>query len=171
MVNAQKHKQIKSLGGMLPLEDKEKMQEIMIFYLYSVNENPQFVLAELNSDYGELNQYYYGVSGNNHYILKTGTCQRILEVYEHVFVLNDLIQRYNELLTIDSSILKSITITCKNIINTFKDIQSAQNKNIKKTHYGINGLKASKSLNNTDVPSEIFENVVRLETPIFVGGD
>ena len=171
MVNAKKHQQVKSFGEMLPLEDKEKMQEIMISYLYDVNETPQFVLAELDVVYNELNQYYYGVSDKHYHILKTGTCQRILEVYEHVFVLYDIIQRYNELLTVDSAILKSISITCKNILNTFNDIQSVQNKNISKTHYGIDGIKASKTINNTNVSSDIFENVVRLKTPIFVGGD
>ena len=171
MVNAEKHKQVKSFGGMMPIDDMERMQEIWIFMLHNVNENPQSVLDMLDNVYDELNQYYYGVTDKHYHILKIGTCQRILEIYEHAFVLKDAIQRFNEVLTVNQSVVKSILNTCNNIINAFKDIQSAQNKNISKTHHGMPGIKASKSCNNTNVSNDIFENVVRLETPISLKND
>ena len=173
MVNAEKHKQTKAEFGMLPIEDKEQMHMLNGMIIYNANENPKSLIDDLNSLYDELNKYYDSVSATSSGVLKTGTCTRILEIYENVFVIKNTIQYNYHLLTIDAAVIKEILQECDNVLNCFKDIQARQNKNIDNAIFdGFDGVKASDSINNINVPKEMFENVVRLETPIFLdGGD
>lgn len=167
MVNAEKHKTTTAKFGMLPIENEEYMHRLHEKIINETNENPQSTIDALESLNSELNKYYDSVSGNNGGVLKTGTCQRILEIYENVFVIKYAIQYNYHMLTIDAGDIKTILQCCDTVLNCFMDIQARQNKNIdKKLFGGMLSVKLTKTINNTNVPEEDFENVVRLETPI-----
>ena len=173
MVNAEKHKTIRNIGGMLPIEDKAKMHELAAELIDFVNEHADELIDGLSEIYAELNKYYDSVSTKSGGVLKTGTCQRILEIFEDVFFTKTTIQYNYHMLTIDGSVIKAILQECDSVLNCFMDIQARQNKNIdKKLYGGMLSVRLTKTINNTNVPKEMFENVVRLETPISLdGGD
>jgi hypothetical protein len=173
MVNAEKHKATRNIGGMLPIENKEKMHELAVELIDFANEHSEQLLENLNGLYAELNKYYDSVSAKSGGVLKIGTCQRILEIFEDVFFTKTTIQYNYHMLSIDAAVIKEILQECDNVLNCFKDIQARQNKNIDNPIYdGFDGVKASESINNTNVPKEMFESIVRLETPISLdGGD
>lgn len=175
MVNRNKHTKVTDKFGMLPIDDQELMHKLSEKIINETNENPQMVMNTLDSLNDELNGYYDSFNGrNNGTVLKTGVCQRILEVYEHVFVIKNTIQYNYHMLRIDGEVIKAILFKCDRVLNEFMNIQAKQNKNIdNKIYGGFFSVRLTKSINNTNVPKEMLENVIRLKTPISLanGGD
>lgn len=175
MVNRNKHTKVTDKFGMLPIENQELMHKLNAKIIDETNENPQMVMETLDALNDELNGYYNLFNGrNNGSVLKTGVCQRILEVYEHVFVIKNTIQFNYHMLRIDGELIKAILFKCDRVLNEFMNIQAKQNKNIdNKIYGGFFSVKYSNRINNTNVPKEMLENVIRLATPISLanGGD
>lgn len=175
MVNANKHKKVDAKFGMLPIEDKELMHKFNEKIIYTANEDSKYLIKMLNDLHDELTGYYdLFAKRNNGSVLKTGVCQRILEVFEWSFVIKNTIQYNYHMLTIDGDVIKSILSECDGVLDEFKAIQARQNKNIdNKIYGGFFSVKYSNRINNTNVPKEMLENVIRLETPISLanGGD
>ena len=173
MVNAEKHKQIRNIGGMLPIEDKAKMHELGIKLINTINENPKIILESLDGLHTELTHYYDSVSGTDGAVLKIGTCKRILEVYENAFFIKNTIHYNYHMLKIDGDVIKSLLSACDGVLNEFKNIQARQNKNIdNKTYGGFYSVASSESLDNdADYPLENFESIVRLQEPLTIGAD
>ena len=169
MVNAEKHEKITAKYGMLPVEDKELMQKLNVKILYTAINDSKFLIDELDGLYNELKSYYDLFNGTNAGVLKVGLCQRILEIYEWAFVIKNTIQYNYHVLPIKPDVVKSILNLCDNVLSMYDAIKTRQNKNIdNKTFGGFYGVSKSKSINNTDVPKELFENVIRLKEPIFI---
>ena len=171
MVNAEKHKRIKAKYGMLPVDDMEFMNKFSKKIVDDTNENPKLTMDTLNTLNNELNNYYNNLSKSNPgSVMKIGTCQRILEVYEHTFVIKNTIQYNYHMLRIDDSIIKAILRECDHILNEFMNIQELQNKNIDKKGYG--GIYSVKLMDSDakDYSLEMFENIIRLKTPINLVG-
>lgn len=172
MVNAEKHKRLKAKFGMLPIEDKEFMHKLNETIINETNESPQTTIATLDSLNDELNKYYDALSKRNvGSYLKFGTCQRILEVYEHVFVIKNTIQFNYHMLRIDADDIKSILMKCDRIFNEFENIQALQNKNIDKKGYGELYSIMQIESDAKDYTKEQFESIIRLKEPITLGGD
>ena len=75
------------------------------------------------------------------------------------------------MLRIDGSIIKAILRTCDRILNEFMNIQELQNKNIDRNGYG--GILSIKLIDSDakNYTNEIYENNLRLKTPISLVGD
>lgn len=171
MVNANKHKQLKSKIGMLPTEDMEQMEMIVAKMIQDVNTNPQKNVDALDELHKELDSYYESIKDDSRCILKIGTCQRILEIYEHVSMFKETLYANYHALEIDSNDIKSNLNACDGVLNAFKDIQARQNKNIdNKTHGGFESVKQSEQIENVDYPKEQFENIIRLKESIKLVG-
>lgn len=172
MVNVNKHKQIKFKIGMLPFEDMEFMQKFVKKIIDDVNDNPQITIDGLNSLHVELTRYYDSISGSSGGVLKIGTCQRILEIFENVYVIKDIIQNNYPMLKIESNDIKALLDASDNVLNEFDNIQSRQNKNIdNKTYGGFYSVQELESNNQySDYPKEHFEKIIRLEKPIQTNG-
>ena len=172
MVNAEKHKRIKAQFGMLPIEDSDFMHKFADRIINDTNNNPKATLDGLNSFNDELTDYYNALSKRNvGSFFKIGTCQRILEVYEHTFVIKNTIQYNYHMLKIDGSIIKAILRTCDRVLNEFMNIQALQNKNIDRKGYGGLYSVALCDSDASNYPKDVFENIIRLETPISLGAD
>lgn len=172
MVNVEKHKRLKAKFGMLPIENKELMHKMNASIINEANESPNTVIDTLNNLNNELN-YYYGklASSNIGSCFKIGTCQRILEIYEWVFVIKNTIHYNYHMLKIDGEIIKSILRECDRVLNEYRNIQELQNKNIDRKGYG--GLFSLMMLNSdaNDYTKEQFESILRLKEPIHIGGE
>lgn len=169
MVNAEKHKRITNIGGMLPIEDKERMKELVREMIDYANNHSKTLLDYLNDFNSELNHYYNTLSGDNGGFLKIGACQRILELYENVLFIKYTIQYNYHVLTIDGSVIKTILQECDNVLNNFKDIQIRQNKNIdNKAYGGLLTVVLSETVfdDYDDYPMENFESIIRLDEPL-----
>ena len=173
MVNANKHRKVTCKFGMLPIEDDAFMQKFNESIINVANEDSKYLIDVLNGLHDELTQCYDSLAKrNNGSVLKTGSCQRILEIYEWVFVTKNTIQYNYHMLTIDGDVIKSILSACDSVLNEFKNVQAIQNKNIdRKIYGGYFSVKYSDRINNTNVPKEMFENVIRLQEPIKLGND
>ena len=172
MVDAEKHKGIQAKYGMLPIEDKEFMHKYAEIIINDTNENPQRTLDGLNELNDELTTYYDALSKRNvGSFFKSGTCQRILEVFEHTFVIKNTIQYNYHMLKIDGELIKSILRTCDRVLNEFMNIQALQNKNIDRKCYGGLFSVALCDSNASKYSKEVFENIIRLKTPIRLVGD
>lgn len=172
MVNAEKHKTITNIGGMLPTHDKEKMHELTGEMIIYVNMHSDTLMEYLKDFNMELNKYYDSLSGTSGGVLKIGTCKRILELYENVFFIKTTIEYNYHMLIIDGSVIKAILQECDNVLNCFKSIQERQNKNIdSKLYGGFYSVVSNENIDNdNDYPLENFENIVRLNTPISLSG-
>lgn len=170
MVNAKKHKKLTAKFGMLPIEDKEFMHKFNEQIIDTANEDSTNLIGMLDSFYDELTQCYDSLAKrNNGSVLKAGTCQRILEVFEWSFVIKNTIHYNYHMLTIDGDVIKSILSGCDRVLNEFKNVQAIQNKNIdRKIYGGYFSVKYSDRINNTNVPKDMLENVLRLKEPIFI---
>lgn len=172
MVNAEKHKGLRAKFGMIPIEDKKFMHKYSEIIINETNESPQTMINTLDSLNDELNNYYDVLSKRNvGSVFKIGTCQRILEVYEHVFVIKNTIQYNYHMLRIDGSIIKAILRRCDRILNEFRNIQALQNKNIDRKGYGGLFSVALYDSDANDYTKEQFESIIRLKEPIFIGDD
>lgn len=173
LVNAEKHKQIRNIGGMLPIEDKENMARIGEQLIYTINSNPKTILELLDVFHKELIHYYDSVSGTAGCVLKIGTCKRILEIYENTFFIKNTIHYNYHMLKIDGDCIKTLLSECDGVLNEFKNIQARQNKNIdNKTYGGFYSVASSETLDNdNDYPLENFESIVRLQEPIYLSAD
>lgn len=174
MVNAEKHKTIRNIGGMLPIEDKAKMHELAKKLINTINDNPKFIVDVLESFHAELTRYYDSFDKTTAGVLKIGVCKRILEIYENAFFIKNTIHYNYHILKIDADCIKTLLSECDGVFNEFKNVQAIQNKNIdNKTYGGFYGVVASESLDNdADYPLENFESIVRLQEPInLVGAD
>ena len=172
MVNPNKHKQIKFKIGMLPFEDTEFMQKFVEKIISDVNDDPQITIDGLNALHDELTKYYNSISGTSGGVLKIGTCQRILEIYENVYVIKNIIQNNYPMLKIESKDIKALLNASDSVLNEFDDIQKRQNKNIdNKTHGGFYSVQELESNNQySDYPKENFEKIIRLEKSIQING-
>ena len=172
MVNAEKHKTIRNIGGMLPIEDKAKMHELAKKLINTINKDSAIVLDALESFHGELTRYYDAFDKTTAGVLKIGTCKRILELYENTFFIKNTIHYNYHMLRIDADCIKTLLSECDGVLNEFKNVQARQNKNIdNKTFGGFYGVVASESLDNdNDYPLENFESIVRLQEPINLAG-
>lgn len=171
MVNAEKHKRIKIQAkfGMLTVENRKFMHKYCEKIINDANDNPQLLIDTLNSLNDELNDYYDSLaSANIGSLFPVRHCERILEVYEHVFVIKNSIQYNYHMLRIDSNIIKAILRTCDRVLNEFMNLQELQNKNLNKKGYG--GIYTVKLIDSDaeDYPMEIFENIIQLKEPIFI---
>ena len=179
MVNANKHKKIQSKFGMLPFEDTGFMNKWCGMIIDDTNENPQKMIDTLKNLYDELDSYYETLSRSVGGVLKIGNCERIIEIYEHVLVLKDIIQNNYHVLRIESDMIKSILSECDRVLNLFKDIQSRQNKNIDKKGYGgltsvllvesLEDKKLKDLLAKGEIPKDL-ENMMRLKESIHLVG-
>lgn len=174
MVNAEKHKTIRNIGGMLPIEDKAKMHELAKNLINTINDNPKVIVDALESFHLELTNYYNSFDETTAGVLKIGTCKRILELYENTFFIKNTIHYNYHMLRIDADCIKTLLSECDGVIDEFKNVQSRQNKNIdNKTYGGFYSVVASESIDNdADYPLENFESIIRLQEPInLVGAD
>ena len=172
MVNVNKHKRLKAKFGMLPIENKEFMHKFNEIIINETNESPKTMIDTLNNLNNELNHYYDELTSSNiGSCFKIGTCQRILEIYEWVFVIKNTIHYNYHMLKIDGEIIKSILRKCDRVLNEYMNIKELQNKNIDRKGYG--GLFSLMLLNSdaNDYPKEQFESILRLNEPIHIGGD
>lgn len=171
MVNVEKHKRIQAKFGMLPFEDKGFMNKYVERVINDTNENPQRTIDGLDELNNELNHYYDNLASSNvGSVIKIGNCQRILEIYEHTFVIKTTIQYNYHVLKIDGEIIKSILRKCDRILNEFRNIQALQNKNIDRKGYG--GIYSAKLLDSDakEYSLETFENIVRLKDSLNLVG-
>lgn len=181
MVNYQKHKQNKSLFPPLPLEDNEIMNDIGKELINLIVTEPDTVITSLKSQYDELDTYYNSLDTKNPgSFIKIGSCQRILEIYEHTYIKNDVCNymlNYIETEEIDAPSeyitglienIKEVKYYCARIRDTFFSIQGLQNKQIDRRGYG--GIKtvrkATLRSGYRDYPKKEFENIVRLKEPL-----
>ena len=173
MVNAEKHQKLQAKFGMIPIEDKEFMDKFVESIINTANEDSKYMIDVLNGLHDELTHYYDSFSGTNAGVLRIGACQRILEIYEWVFITKNTIHYNYNALRIDSDVIKSILNECDGVLNEFKNIQAIQNKNIdNKTYGGYYGVVASELVDNVDdYPLENFESIIRLQEPINLGAD
>ena len=172
MVNVEKHKRLKAKFGMLPIEDKKFMHKFNEIIINETNESPRTMIDTLDSLNDELNNYYDGLASSNvGSVFKIGTCQRILEVYEHTFVIKNTIQYNYHMLTIDGECIKSILRKCDRVLNEFRNIQALQNSNIDRKSYGGLFSVALCDSDAKDYTKEQFESIMRLKEPIFIGDD
>lgn len=172
MVNAEKHKGLRAKYGMLPIENKEFMHKFGEKIIYTANEDSKYLIEQLDGLNDELNNYYDALSKRNvGSVFKVGTCQRILEVYEWVFVIKNTIHYNYHMLKIDGSIIKAILFKCDRVLNEFRNIQALQNSNIDRKAYGGLFSIALCDSNASDYTKEQFESIIRLKEPIFIGDD
>ena len=181
MVNFGKHKQNKSLFPPLPFEDNEIMNEIGKELINLIVTKPDTVITSLKSQYTELDNYYTMLNNKNAgSFIKVGSCQRILEIYEHTYIKNEVcnymlnyieteeIDAPNEYITGLIDNITEVKYNCSKIRDIFFDIQKLQNKQIDKKGYG--GIKTIRKLTlragYKDYPKENFENIVRLKEPL-----
>lgn len=181
MVNFEKHKQNKSLFPPLPLEDNEIMNEIGKELINLIVREPDTVITSLKNQYTELDNYYNMLNNKNvGSFIKVGSCQRILEIYEHTYIKNDVCKymlNYIETEEIDApkeyitgliENIKEVKYYCERIRDIFFDVQRLQNKQIDRKGYG--GIKtiykATLRTGYRDYPKKEFENIVRLKEPL-----
>ena len=170
MVNAEKHKGIQAKYGMIPVEDHEFMNKWCAKIIDDTNENPQITLDGLDNLTDELTNYYNNLSKSNvGSVIKIGGCQRILEVYEHVYVLKYCIQYNYHMLRIDGRTIKAILRKCDRVLNEYRNIQALQNKNIDRKGYGGLYSLMPFDLDAKDYSKEQYESIIRLKEPIFIG--
>lgn len=180
MVNFEKHKQNKTLIGQLPIENTNLMNELGKETINLIVTEPDTVITSLKGQYNELDRYYNALSNKNtgSYI-KVGSCQRILEIYEHTYFINDVCKymlSYCETEEIEApkedinrliGNIKEVKYYCERIRDLFFDIQRLQNKQIDKKGYG--GIKTIRKLTlrsgYKDYPKESFESIIRLKEP------
>lgn len=178
MVNFEKHKQNKSLFPPLPLEDNEIMGEVGKELINLIVTEPDTVITSLKSQYDELDTYYNSLDTKNPgSFIKIGSCQRILEIYEHTYIKNDVCKymlNYIETEEIDApkedinrvnDNIKEVKYYCERIRDCFFDVQRLQNKQIDRKGYG--GIKtirkATLRTGYKGYPKKEFENIVRLK--------
>lgn len=181
MVNFEKHNQNKILAGQLPIENNDLMNKLGKGIINLIITEPNTVIASLKSQYKELDGYYTGLSNKNTgSFIKIGSCQRILEIYEHTYFMYDVCKYmldYSKTEDIDApkeninrltENINEVKYCCERIRDLFFDIQRLQNKQIDKKGYG--GIKTIRKLTlrtgYKDYPKENFEGIIRLKEPL-----
>ena len=180
MVNFEKHNQNKVLIGQLPIENTEIMNELGKETINLIVTEPDTVITSLKGQYDELNNYYDMLDNSNvGSFIKIGSCQRILEIYEHTYFINDVctyMLKYTETEELEAPTedinrvignINEVKFYCHRIRDIYFSIQSLQNKQIDKK--GKGGIKTAYNLTLRSgykgYPKKNFESIIRLQEP------
>jgi len=180
MVNFEKHNQNKVLIGQLPIENTEIMNELGKETINLIVTEPDKVITNLKGQYDELNNYYDMLNNSNvGSFIKIGSCQRILEIYEHTYFINDVctyMLKYTETEELEAPTedinrvignINEVKFYCHRIRDIYFSIQSLQNKQIDKK--GKGGIKTAYNLTLRSgykgYPKKNFESIIRLQEP------